>query len=189
MLLAMVDDRPGQIRIIHAVDPLVIVHVVIGFALVALAGVVGVWGVARARRIGVAGRTREARTFAQLLQRREHRAVGADRKVLDLEAECSSRGFGLADHVPGVAPGDHTELLQLVHTLVFAQVVIGLLMLVEGHRVDDKLHVNVYGSFMLVAIVASYAYRTKDATTNVRVFAGSSLVIFALGLRAMWTGT
>lgn len=145
MLLAMVDDRPGQIRIIHAVDPLVIVHVVIGFALVALAGVVGVWGVARARRIGVAGRTREARTFAQLLQ--------------------------------------------LVHTLVFAQVVIGLLMLVEGHRVDDKLHVNVYGSFMLVAIVASYAYRTKDATTNVRVFAGSSLVIFALGLRAMWTGT
>ena len=126
-------------------DPLVIVHVVIGFALVALAGVVGVWGVARARRIGVAGRTREARTFAQLLQ--------------------------------------------LVHTLVFAQVVIGLLMLVEGHRVDDKLHVNVYGSFMLVAIVASYAYRTKDATTNVRVFAGSSLVIFALGLRAMWTGT
>lgn len=80
------------------------------------------------------------------------------------------------------------HLLQLVHTLVFAQMLIGMLMYIEGNRPHDNLHVSVYGPFMLAAIVASYAYRTKDATTNVRVFAITTLIIFALGLRSLWTG-
>jgi len=80
------------------------------------------------------------------------------------------------------------HLLQLSHTLVFASVLVGAGLMLEGHRSGDPLHVRVYGPFMLVAIVAAYGYRTKDPLLNVRVFAVASLVIFALGLRAFTTG-
>lgn len=80
------------------------------------------------------------------------------------------------------------QLLQLSHTLVLGAGIVGLLLLAEGHDVADQLHVRVYGPCMLVAIVASYGYRTKDPRVNVRVFSIASLVVFALGLRAFWTG-
>ncbi|MCW2921378.1 MAG: hypothetical protein JWL76_1252 [Thermoleophilia bacterium] len=82
----------------------------------------------------------------------------------------------------------YAQTLQLSHTLVLATGLLGIGLFVEGHRSDDPLHVRVYGPFMLVAIVAAYAYRTKDATLNVRVFAIAALVVFALGLRAFVTG-
>jgi hypothetical protein len=80
------------------------------------------------------------------------------------------------------------QLLQLSHTLVLAVGVLGLALLLEGHRIGDPLHVRVYGPFMLVAIVAAYGYRTGDARRNIIVFACASLVIAALGLRAFTTG-
>lgn len=125
-------------------DPLVIVHVVAAVALLALAIVVGSWGLARARHIAAPVATREGRWYAQVLQ--------------------------------------------LSHTLVLATGLLGLALAVEGHRSDDPLHARVYGPFMLVAIVAAYAYRTRDAALNVRVFAIAALVVFALGLRAFVTG-
>lgn len=125
-------------------DPLVIVHVVAAVALLALAIVVGVWGLARARRIAAPVSSREGRWFAQVLQ--------------------------------------------LSHTLVVATGLLGLGLLAEGRRSSDSLHASVYGPFMLVAIVAAYAYRTENPVANVRVFAVTALVVFALGLRAFVTG-
>ncbi|MBC7462305.1 MAG: hypothetical protein H7287_13165 [Thermoleophilia bacterium] len=80
------------------------------------------------------------------------------------------------------------QLLQLSHTLVLAVGLLGLVLLGGDHRPGDPLHTRVYGVFMVVAIVASYGYRTPDAAKNVRVFAIASLCIFALGLRAVSTG-
>ena len=80
------------------------------------------------------------------------------------------------------------QLLQLVHTLVIAGGLLGVMLYLTDHRPSDALHSRVYGPFMLAVIVASYAYRTKDASANVRIFSIGSLVIFALALRAVWTG-
>jgi hypothetical protein len=50
------------------VDPLVTVHVVAAIVLLALAVVVGVWGLVRARTLGAGEHPRESRAFAQVLQ-------------------------------------------------------------------------------------------------------------------------
>ena len=103
-------------------------------------------------------------------------------------------GWGLARARRIVAPSAehegrwYAQVLQLSHTLVVATGLLGLALLADGHRTDDPLHVRVYGPFMLVAIVAAYGYRTRDAALNVRVFAVAALVVAALGLRAFWTG-
>lgn len=132
------------VRIIHAVDPLVIVHVAAASLLVAIALVVGAWGIARSRSIAASDHPRESRAFAQILQ--------------------------------------------LSHTLILAVGLIGLALLLEGHRNDDPLHARVYGPFMVIAVIAAYGYRTKVARTNVVVFAVASLVVAALGVRAFYTG-
>jgi hypothetical protein len=121
-------------------------HLIVGVLLVALAGVVGVWGLARSRRIA------------------EPTSEDAG----------EGRWFG--------------HMLQLTHTLVLATGLIGLVLLVEGHTLSDPLHARVYGPFMVVAIIASYSYRTKDPRRNVIVFAVGALIILALGLRALATG-
>ncbi|MCW2956191.1 MAG: hypothetical protein JWO69_1060 [Thermoleophilia bacterium] len=131
-------------RIIHAVDPLVIVHVIAAVALLVATGVVGIWGLVRTAQVTSPERPREGALFSQLLQ--------------------------------------------LSHTLVLAAGLVGLLLLAEGHRLTDLLHARVYGPFMVVAVVAAYGYRTADARLNVRIFAVAALIIFALGLRAVWTG-
>lgn len=82
----------------------------------------------------------------------------------------------------------YAQALQLSHTMVLATGLLGLGLILEGHRSEDPLHAQVYGPFMLVAIVAAYAYRTRDAAMNVRVFAIAALVVLALGLRAFVTG-
>jgi hypothetical protein len=88
----------------------------------------------------------------------------------------------------GREPAFFAQALQLTHTLVLGVGLAGVAMLIAGRAPSDELHVRVYGPFMLVAIVAAYGFRTSDHAANVRVFAVTSLVIGALGLRAMWTG-
>lgn len=80
------------------------------------------------------------------------------------------------------------QALQLSHTLVLATGLLGIALMLEGHRSADPLHVRVYGPFMVVAIIAAYGYRTGDARANLRIFAIASLVIAALGVRAFTTG-
>ncbi|MCW2925795.1 MAG: hypothetical protein JWM98_3199 [Thermoleophilia bacterium] len=92
-----------------------------------------------------------------------------------------------SDRSPGEGRA-FSHLLQLSHTLVFAASMLGLALWADGHHAHDPLHTRVYGPFMLVAIVAAYGYRTRDAKVNVRVFAAASLVVAALGLRAFATG-
>ena len=107
---------------------------------------------------------------------------------------CVVGAWGLARARPigtGASPRESrifAQMLQLVHTLVIAEGLFGVMLLAQGHRAADPLHQRVYGPFMVVVIIASYAYRTKDGVTNVRVFAIGALIIFALGLRALWTG-
>ena len=125
-------------------EPLVLVHVASAVALLSLAIVVGIWGLARARSIGAGDHPREGRWFAQVLQ--------------------------------------------MSHTLVVLTGILGLALLLDGGHPDDPLHARVYGPFMLVAIIAAYGYRTSDAARNVRVFAAASLIVLALGLRAIATG-
>ena len=99
------------------------------------------------------------------------------------------RARQIADETAHVREGRvFAQLLQLSHTLVAAVGLLGLTLLGQHHRPDDPLHTRVYGIFMVVAIVAAYGYRTPDAARNVRVFAVTSFVIFALGLRAIATG-
>ena len=99
-----------------------------------------------------------------------------------------ARARTIAGREPGREGRAFAQLLQLSHTMVLATCLIGIALWVEGHRSSDPLHARVYGPFMAVAIVAAYAYRTKVAVTNVRVFAITALVIAALGLRAFATG-
>lgn len=80
------------------------------------------------------------------------------------------------------------QLLALVQTLVVAAGLFGLLLLTEGRNPDDPLHVRVYGPFMVVALIAAYGFRVPDGRRNLQVFAVASLAIFALGLRAVYTG-
>lgn len=80
-----------------------------------------------------------------------------------------------------------SHLLQLSHTLVFTVGILGIMLWFEGHRPNDPLHARVYGPFMVVAIMAAYGYRTRQASTNIKVFAVASLVIFALAIRAFYT--
>lgn len=80
------------------------------------------------------------------------------------------------------------HVLALVQTLVLAVLVLGLAIYGEGRRPADPLHLRVYGPFMLVALMAAYGFRTTDRRHNLQVFAGVSLVIFALALRAVFTG-
>lgn len=100
-----------------------------------------------------------------------------------------ARARPLADPARAREARAFAQSLQFSHTLVLATGLIGLFLLAEGHRAADPLHARVYGPFMVVAIVAAYGYRTPAAVTNVRVFAMASLVILALGLRALVTGS
>lgn len=62
------DVRAAPTRRIARVEPMLIVHVAAAIALLAVAALAGVWGVARARSIGDGDSPREGRAFAQVLQ-------------------------------------------------------------------------------------------------------------------------
>lgn len=79
------------------------------------------------------------------------------------------------------------RLVAWVQSAVFAVGLTGLLLLGRS-RPDDPLHAKVYGPFMVVAIVASIAYRSDDGRFNSRLYGIVALVIAALGVRAATTG-
>lgn len=118
--------------------------------------------------------------------------VAAAAVLVAIAATVGAWGLARADRIgKGEGPREsrvYAQLLQLSHTLVIATGLLGLGLLIGNDRPDDPLHARVYGPFMVVAIVAAYGYRTGNAARNVRVFAVTSLVILALGLRAFVTG-
>lgn len=142
-------------------------HVFAGGLLVALAIVVGLWGLVRSRRVSAAA-------------------------PIDPGTDPGIDTGGELHPVSGPPTrGDlvFRQLLALSQTMVFAAGLLGLAVLVlDENSPEDPLHARVYGPFMVVALMAAYGFRTADPHWNTRVFAMASLVIAALGVRAFATG-
>lgn len=79
------------------------------------------------------------------------------------------------------------HLVALSQTAVFACVAAGVMLLGRA-RADDPLHAKVYGLFTVVAVLASYGYRTADRRANARLYAIVAAIVIGLGVRAFTTG-
>jgi hypothetical protein len=79
------------------------------------------------------------------------------------------------------------HLLALAQTLLIAQVGLGLLLLSDHRRADDRLH-YLYGVLALAAVLAPWLYAPSDPRRRLAWFAGATLVAGALAVRATLTG-
>ena len=107
-----------MVRIIHVVDPLVIVHVITAVAVVAASLVAGVWGLARARSLSATASTRESRAFAHTLQLSHTLVFGAGL-------------FGLAL----LAEGHHVD--DPLHARVYGPFMVVAIVAAYGYRTGD----------------------------------------------------
>lgn len=115
-------------------EPLVLVHVAAAAVLVALALVVGVWGIARGRQIGAGTRPREGRAYAQLLQA-SHTMVA----VTGL--------LGIALLVEGARSGDP------LHARVYGPFMVVAIVAAYGYRTDDAArNVRVFAVASLIVL-------------------------------------
>ncbi len=80
-----------------------------------------------------------------------------------------------------------THLLALAQTLLVAQVGIGLLLLSDHHRAEDRLH-YVYGTLALGAALAPWFYAPAQGPRRLLWFAGTTALAAALAGRAFMTG-
>jgi hypothetical protein len=78
------------------------------------------------------------------------------------------------------------HLIALAQTLLVAQVALGLLLLAEHKRADERLH-YAYGSFALAAVFAPWLYAPAEPRKRLAWFAGATLVAAALAVRAYMT--
>ena len=76
--------------------------------------------------------------------------------------------------------------LALAQTVLIAQVGLGLLLLSDHRRAQDKLH-YAYGTFALLAVLAPWLYAPEDPRRRLLWFAGATLVAAALAVRAFMT--
>jgi hypothetical protein len=80
-----------------------------------------------------------------------------------------------------------THLLALAQTLLVAQVGLGLLLLSDHRRAEDRLH-YLYGTLALAAVLAPWLYAPREPRRRLAWFAGATLVAGALAVRATLTG-
>jgi hypothetical protein len=80
-----------------------------------------------------------------------------------------------------------THLLALVQTLVIAQIGMGLLLLADHRRAQDRLH-YLYGTLCLAAVLAPWLYAPGEPRRRLAWFGGATLVAGALAVRATMTG-
>jgi hypothetical protein len=80
-----------------------------------------------------------------------------------------------------------THLLALGQTLLVAQVGLGLLLLSDHRRAQDRLH-YLYGVLALAAVLAPWLYAPREPRLRLAWFAGATLVAGALAVRATLTG-
>jgi hypothetical protein len=78
------------------------------------------------------------------------------------------------------------NLIALSQTLVAAQIGMGLLLLADDRRADDRLH-YAYGVFALAAVLAPFLYAPSDPRTRLLWFGVAALVAAALAARAYMT--
>ena len=96
--------------------------------------------------------------------------------------------WGLVAYRRNVAPGRaFMQALALAQTLVIAQATIGLILVSDGLRPDERLHFA-YGLIPLLAIAYPYALRGEDGRRNVLYFSIGSALVAGLGIRAYMTG-
>ena len=76
--------------------------------------------------------------------------------------------------------------LALAQTLIVAQVVVGLLLLADHRRADDRVH-YMYGSLAVLAVAWPWIYAPPDPRRRLVWFAGATLLAAVLALRAYMT--
>ena len=81
-----------------------------------------------------------------------------------------------------------THLLALGQTLLVAQVALGLLLLADDRRTEDRLH-YLYGAIALLAVLAPWVYAPREWRGRLVWFGGAALLGAALGVRAYLTGS
>jgi hypothetical protein len=86
------------------------------------------------------------------------------------------------------AGGWVAHALALAQTLIVAQVALGLILLGEHKRADDRLH-YAYGVFALLAVLAPWLYAPADPRTRLAWFAGATFLAAALAVRAYMTAS
>ncbi len=80
------------------------------------------------------------------------------------------------------------HLLALAQTLIVAQVLFGLFLLVEHKHAADRLH-YAYGTFALLAVFAPFLYAPSAPRARLLWFGGATLLAAALAVRAYMTAT
>lgn len=81
----------------------------------------------------------------------------------------------------------YAHVLAAGQALVIAQVALGLLLLSDGLRTEDRLHYT-YGTLALIAVLAPWLYAPPVPARRLAWFVGASLVAAALSIRAYTTG-
>ncbi len=79
-----------------------------------------------------------------------------------------------------------TQLLALAPTLIVAQIALGLALVGEHRRPDDRLH-YMYWSLALLATVSPWLYAPAEPRRRLLWFGGATLVAGALAVRAYMT--
>lgn len=79
------------------------------------------------------------------------------------------------------------HLVALGQTLLVAQGALGLLLLADDRRSDDRLH-YVYGALALLVVLSPWLYAPSEPRGRVAWFTGASFLGAALGIRAYTTG-
>jgi hypothetical protein len=112
-----------------------------------------------------------------------HRGVGV--AVLAVTAAAAAGG-GLVLWKRRSAGPLVTQLLALAQTVLVAQVAIGLLLLSDERRSDDRLH-YLYGFLSLAAVLAPWLYAPAEPRRRLAWFAVATLLAFLLAGRAYLT--
>ena len=80
------------------------------------------------------------------------------------------------------------HVLALAQTVLVAQVALGLLLLSDHRRAQDKLH-YLYGALALAAVLSPWLYAPAEPRRRLLWFVGATLVAGALAGRAYMTAS
>lgn len=78
------------------------------------------------------------------------------------------------------------NVIALTQTLIAAQIGMGLLLLADDRRAEDRMH-YAYGVFALLALLAPFLYAPSAPRARLAWFGGAALVAAALAGRAYMT--
>jgi hypothetical protein len=106
--------------------------------------------------------------------------------VVVIAAFVAAGAAALVARQRSVRGGLVANLIALSQTLVAAQIGIGLLLLADDKRAEERLH-YAYGVFAVLAILAPFLYAPSDPRARLLWFGVASLVAAGLAVRAYMT--